>query len=123
MAAEPGDVSPSVWVDAQLPPALARWLRREHGVAATHVDDVGLLRAGDPEIFEKARAGGAAVVVTKDDDYLGLLERHGPPPQVVWVTCGNVRNAELRRIVLEAWPRVAELLAAGEPLVEISRRE
>lgn len=109
-------------MDAQLPPALARWLAEEHGEAATHVQDVGLLQADDPIIFETARAGGAATVVTKDDDFVKLVERYGPPPQVVWVTCGNVRNAELRRIVLEAWPRVATLLAAGAPLVEVSQR-
>ena len=111
-----------VWVDAQLLPALARWLAHEYGVAAVHVEAVELLQADDPVIFEAARAGGASVVVTKDEDFVQLVDRHGPPPQVVWVTCGTVRNAELRRIVLEAWPRVATLLAAGEPLVEISQR-
>ncbi len=111
-----------VWVDAQLPPALARWLRKTHGIEAWHVAEVAQLDADDPAIFAAARNGQAAVVVTKDDDFVELVERHGPPPQVVWVTCGNVRNAELRTVVLDAWPRVAELLAAGEPLVEIGRR-
>ena len=110
---------PRVWVDAQLPPALARWLTEEYGVDAAHVDAAGYLGAADEAIFAAARAGGAGVVVTKDDDFVRLLEQRGPPPQVVWVTCGNVRNAELRRVVLPAWPRAAALLAAGEPLVEI----
>jgi len=108
-----------VWVDAQLPPALARWLAQEYGVDAAHVNDVGYLGADDPVIFEAARAGAAAVVVTKDEDFVRLLERHGPPPQVVWVTCGNVRNAALRSVVLPIWPSVAALLVAGEPLIEI----
>jgi len=111
---------PRVWIDAQLPPALAEWLAHEYSVDAAHVNDVGYLGADDPVIFAAARAGGAAVVITKDDDFVQLLDRQGPPPQVVWVTCGNVRNPALRRLVLPAWPRVAALLAAGEPLVEIS---
>jgi hypothetical protein len=45
------------------------------------------------------RAAEASVVVTKDEDFVRLLERHGPPPQIVWVTCGNVRNAALRAVV------------------------
>ncbi len=113
------NATPRVWVDAQLPPALARWLVDEYGVSAAHVNDVGYLSADDAVIFAAAREGGAAVVVTKDDDFVRLLEQHGPPPQVVWVTCGTVRNLELRRIVLPAWPQVAALLAAGEPLVEV----
>jgi predicted nuclease of predicted toxin-antitoxin system len=39
----------------------------------------------------------------------------------VWITCGNVRHAELRRITLAAWPTVAQQLAAVEPLIEVSR--
>jgi predicted nuclease of predicted toxin-antitoxin system len=109
----------AVWVDAQLPPALARWLAEEFGVAAAHVNDLGYLGADDPVIFAAARAGGAAVVITKDEDFVRLVEQQGPPPQVVWVTLGNVRNAALRAAVLPVWPGVAASLAAGEPLVEI----
>ena len=90
---------------------------------AIHVEQLGLLRARDPEIFAAARGADRAVVVlTKDDDFPKLLEHHGPPPQVVWVRCGNVTNQELRRILHESWPRAADLLATGEPLVEIRRR-
>jgi predicted nuclease of predicted toxin-antitoxin system len=51
-----------------------------------------------------------------------LLARLGPPPQVVWLTCGNTSNAALREILAYTWPRIATLLAAGEPLIEISGR-
>jgi predicted nuclease of predicted toxin-antitoxin system len=111
-----------VWIDAQLPPALAHWLRQAHGVDARHVADVEQLGADDPAIFAAARAGRAAVVMTKDEDFVELVERHGPPPQVVWVTCGNVGNVALRTLILDAWPSVAALLAGGEPLVEIGHR-
>ena len=111
-----------MWVDAQLPPSLARWLSATHPVHAQHVQAVDQLATDDPAIFAAARAGGADIVITKDEDFVQLVERRGPPPQVVWITCGNVSNAELRAIVLGAWPRVAELLAHGERLVEIGRR-
>lgn len=111
-----------VWVDAQLPPSLARWLTSEGDVQAVHVVDVDLLGAADSDIFDAARASGVHVVITKDVDFLNLLEHHGPPPQVVWVTCGNVRNHQLREIMFAAWPGVKKLLLDGEPLVEIGRR-
>jgi predicted nuclease of predicted toxin-antitoxin system len=78
-----------VWVDAQLPPVLARWLARDYGVDAQHVNEIGFLGEDDAVVFAAARGGSAAVVITKDDDFVRLLERHGPPPQVVWVTCGT----------------------------------
>jgi len=45
---------PAVWVDAQLPPALAGWLRDEHQVDAHHVQDLDLRAASDREIFSAA---------------------------------------------------------------------
>lgn len=108
-----------VWIDAQLPPALAHWLTREYGVDAVHVNDIGYLGADDAIIFAAARANASTVVLTKDDDFLRLLEQQGPPPQIVWVTLGNVRNAVLRETLRLVWPRVATLVAADEPLVEL----
>jgi predicted nuclease of predicted toxin-antitoxin system len=118
----PTSTSRVIWIDAQLPPALAQWLQSDR-THARHVEELGLHRARDTEIFEAARAASAPVaVITKDDDFARLLDRHGPPPQVVWLRCGNVTNRELRRIVLEAWPRALNLLVAGEALIEIRRR-
>ena len=110
-----------VWTDAQLSPALAGWLRQTFAVDAYAVRALGLRDAEDLVIFARAREAGA-VVLTKDRDFPNLLERHGPPPQVVWLTCGNTSNAFLREMLSRAWPKVAELLAAGEPLVEIGGR-
>lgn len=112
-----------LWVDAQLPPALARWLRAAAGIEVRHVADVGGLTAADQAIFDAARAAGVTAVITKDEDFVRLLEAHGPPPRVIWVTAGNLRNAALRDLVIAAWPRVAELLALGYPLIEVSKRQ
>jgi predicted nuclease of predicted toxin-antitoxin system len=54
-------------VDAQLPPALARWLAA-NGHEATHVSDVGLQTASDPAIWDHALAV-SSVIVTKDEDF------------------------------------------------------
>ena len=50
--------------------------------------DLGLRDAEDEEIFQAAKAAGA-VVLTKDADFRHLLDRFGPPPQVLWLTRGN----------------------------------
>ena len=78
----------TVWIDAQLPPALAHWIRTEHGTDAVHVDQLGLLRARDSDIFTAARGAPVpVVVVTKDDDFAKLLDQKGPPPKVIWLRC------------------------------------
>lgn len=73
------------------------------------------------QIFMSARAAGA-VVMTKDADFVALLAHHGPPPQVLWVTCGNTSNARMREILTATWANARTLLAAGEPLVELADR-
>ena len=117
MASDIGEV----WVDAQLPPLLARRMRESLGLAAKHVFDAGLHTASDTDIFAAARKQDG-IVVTKDVDFVHLLERHGPPPRVIWVTVGNVGNPQLWQIIEAAWPRIAVLLEAGERLVELSGR-
>jgi predicted nuclease of predicted toxin-antitoxin system len=115
----------SVWVDAQLPPALATWLSSEFDVDAVHIQDRGLLTSRDEEIFLTARRSAAGlghlVLITKDEDFARLVHKHGPPPQILWLTAGNMRNADLRRLILRAWPRLLDLLLGGEPLVEVGR--
>ncbi len=59
------------------------------------------------------------VVITKDVDFMNLLLTHGPPPKVIWSTCGNTSNAFLKEILLTRLPSALEILSTKEPLVEI----
>ena len=79
-----------------------------------------MVHAKDEEIFRAAARAGS-IVVTKDSDFVRILERLGPPPQVLWITMGNVGNAKLLRVLETQWPRLRALFESGEPLVEIGR--
>ena len=107
------------WLDAQMPPALAHHLAKTFGIEAIAVRDLGLRDAGDRSIFDAARSRDAAVI-TKDSDFVDLLERLGPPPRVIWVTCGNSSNAHLRGVFDSAFGDALTLLDAGAALVEIA---
>jgi predicted nuclease of predicted toxin-antitoxin system len=108
-----------LWVDAQLSPALAPWITEQFGIEAYSVKWLGYRDATDQEIFGAARAAGA-VVMTKDSDFLRLLDQHGPPPQVLWTTLGNTSNSRMKEVLRRTFLRSIELLEVGEPLVEIS---
>ena len=107
-----------LWLDAQLSPSLCGWLREEFQLEAVPVRDVKLLQAADEEIFLAARTQ-ADVVMTKDRDFVGLLERLGPPPKVIRITAGNTSNRNLKRILSETLSDALALLAGDEALVEI----
>jgi predicted nuclease of predicted toxin-antitoxin system len=108
-----------IWVDAQMSPAIAAWVGSNFPVSAVAMRDLGLRDAEDKDIFQAARRENA-VVMTKDSDFVLLLDRLGAPPQVIWVTCGNTSNARLKEILTNTLPKALELLKSGEKLVEIS---
>lgn len=107
-----------VWVDAQLSPRVARWLSERFGVEAIPIRDLGLREAADQQIFEAAKAAGA-IVMTKDLDFIEMVERLGPPPQIIWITCGNTSNQKLRELLGDLFQDAMRMLYTGEPLVEI----
>jgi predicted nuclease of predicted toxin-antitoxin system len=108
-----------IWVDAQLPPTLANWLTATFGLEAAALRDIGLRDAQDITIFETARARNA-VILTKDSDFVDLVCRLGTPPQILWLTCGNVTNRNLRKLLTATLPEALEQLRQGEAIVEIS---
>lgn len=106
------------WLDAQLPPQFASWLAETFQVEAKALREIGLRDAADREIFQAARSANA-VIVSKDSDFVELVLRLGTPPQLIWITCGNVTNRHLKTIFTKLFPDVARLLREGEPIVEI----
>ncbi|HRE16126.1 MAG TPA: DUF5615 family PIN-like protein [Rhodocyclaceae bacterium] len=107
------------WIDAQLPPTLAEWLAQTFSVQALSLRDLGLRDARDREIFFAARQAGA-VVISKDSDFVDLVEALDIPPQILWVTCGNATNQRLRTVFATTFPQALNLLREGRPVVEIA---
>ena len=108
----------TLWLDAQLSPRIAQWVSETFGFQAAPVRDLGMRESEDEQIFFAARKADA-VVITKDSDFVELLERHGSPPKIIWLTCGNTSEAALKQILVSTLPEAVRLLAAGDDLIEI----
>lgn len=103
-------------VDAQLPPALATWLRTR-GHDAEAVREIGLREADDKAIWSYAKSTNA-IIVTKDEDF-ALLATAAPEVRVLWVRIGNVVNRVLLERFAQVWPQIAVHLEDGAHIVEI----
>ena len=104
-------------VDAQLPPALVRWLSGL-GHEAHHVEDVGLRDADDGPIWAYALSAGA-VILTKDEDF-AVRAGHDPScPVIIWLRIGNATNRALLQWLEPRWPQIVTLLDAGHHLIEV----
>jgi predicted nuclease of predicted toxin-antitoxin system len=108
-----------IWIDAQLPPTLANWISATFELESSALRDLSLRDAQDIEIFEAARAENV-VLMTKDSDFIDLVCRLGTPPQILWLTCGNVTNRNLRQLLSATLPEALEQLRQGTMIVEIS---
>ena len=108
----------TIWVDAQLSPRLARWITTCFAISAVPLREIGLRDAEDEAIFQAARRANA-IVLTKDQDFIRLLDLHGSPPKILWLTCGNTSDQSLQQILERQLMTALELLESGEDLVEI----
>lgn len=110
----------TLWLDAQLSPLVAAFVTDQLGIPCIPVKDLGLRDATDSEIFKAAKAADA-VVISKDSDFVDLLHRFGPPPRIIWLTCGNTSNKVLKSVLAVHLKRSLEILSHNEEgLVEIS---
>ena len=107
-----------IWIDAQLPPSIAKWITENFEVKTFALRDLGLRDSEDEEIFEAAKTADA-VVMTKDSDFVSLLDRLGSPPKIIWLTCGNTSNENLKRILNSTLIDAVNLLEQGEVIIEI----
>jgi len=96
-----------IWVDAHLSPAIAIWITETFNIQALALRDVGLRDAEDSEIFETARAQ-KIIFITKGSDFVDLISRLGPLPQVIWLTYGNTSNTRSNSARLTLIPPVED---------------
>lgn len=107
-----------IWVDAQISPAIAVWITENYLVESSAVRDLGLRDAEDRDIFLRAKQE-EAIMLTKDSDFVFLLDRFGPPPKIIWLTSGNTSNKRLREILTRSLSDALRLFEQGDNLVEI----
>jgi predicted nuclease of predicted toxin-antitoxin system len=80
-------------IDAQLSPALVGWLRSK-GHEAEHVS-VALSETAPDQTIVAHAAGCGAIIVSKDGDFVELLEARSHAPTLLYICMGNAVNRML----------------------------
>ena len=79
----------------------------------------GLEHASDKTVWDFARSGGFTIV-TKDDDFLGLLSVLGYPPKVVLLALGNSTNEQIVDALVRSRTEIESMLSRDDiGLVEV----
>lgn len=85
-------------LDAHISPGLALWISSVFQIGCCSAKFLDLQEADDKQIFFVGRDKNATVI-TKDDEFVSLLNRNGSPPKIIWLTCGNTSRERRRRIL------------------------
>jgi predicted nuclease of predicted toxin-antitoxin system len=108
----------TLWLDAHLSPRIARWITDRFQITAFPLRDLGLRDSEDEEIWTAARQA-KVIFLTKDSDFEERVSRLGPPPHIIWLTCGNTTEERLKQILDKNLEAALDLLKSGNALVEI----
>lgn len=91
------------------------------GWNACHVSDVGMSRASDLEILDRAEAE-QRVCVTLDADFHALLATRGAKgPSVIRIRKEGLDGIALARLLVGIWPRIESALDMGAMIVVTER--
>jgi len=82
----------TVWLDANISPAIALWLNNNFNIECRSCFMLGLQEESDLSIYRKAKEANA-IFVTKDRDFAQLLAVHKSPPKIILLNSGNISNA------------------------------
>jgi predicted nuclease of predicted toxin-antitoxin system len=104
-------------IDAQLPPALARWLA-EAGHEAKHVEEIGLRNAEDSPIWRYALEN-EIVLLTKDEDFAARAKQGRRAPVIVWLRIGNCSNRALQSWFAPLLPEIIAEIERGSRFIEV----
>ncbi len=107
-----------IWLDAHISPLIATWIQSEFSISCYPVRDLQLRDAADAEIFQAAKDKGDVIILTKDNDFLDLLDRLNAPPKIIWLRLGNCSNQTMKEFLKKELPGALLLLDENE-LVEI----
>lgn len=84
-----------------------------------HADDIGLVfPAKDYEIWQYAKENNC-IIITKDSDFVSLLEIKGYPPKIILLKTGNCRNKELAEVIIKAEKDIKDFVLSEYGLLEI----
>lgn len=107
-----------IFVDAQLSPDLADWIARTFNVRSSHITNIRPRIREDRDLLRAAQVE-SGVILSKDEDFVPVIQLRPSPPDLIWLRCGNRRDTELKAILLAHLSHALDLIRSGERVVEI----
>jgi predicted nuclease of predicted toxin-antitoxin system len=85
---------------------------------SSHVRLLGLDRADDRALWEFAKNNGYTIV-SLDADLADLAALLGPPPQLIWLRCGNQRTSIIENLLRSRAKAITAIEAGSAACLEV----
>ncbi len=88
-----------IWLDSHISPVIAKWLKDDFGYNCKSSFVLNLYGLDDVAIYQKAKAAGFVIIISKDSDLPEFVARLGAPPKIINIRIGNADNRELYQLL------------------------
>lgn len=111
------------WIDVNLPPVMAVWLKNDFGVSAKSFNELNFDTEKDIAVFTSAvRRFNTIIITTKDVDFKNLSGEITVRPKILYLNVGNVSNKVLKEILYRSLKEVIRIFSeTDESLIEITK--
>jgi predicted nuclease of predicted toxin-antitoxin system len=80
------------WIDSQISPVIAKWLKDKHGFETKSSYSLRLTGVTDIDIYHLAKKQGNVIIISKDTDFVNIIQTLGSPPKLINGVMGNCTN-------------------------------
>jgi predicted nuclease of predicted toxin-antitoxin system len=111
------------WIDLNLPPVMAHWLRDDFNVQARSFKDLGFEKTPDIDVYKLAATQANTIIITtKDIDFIDHSGTMGHPPKILYLNVGNISNKELKEIIYRSFAQVRKMfLEPDKSFIELTK--
>lgn len=109
-----------IWLDVQISPIIAKWMAENTGLNVKSSFILGFKSMTDYAIYQQAKAHGNVILVSKDADFIEIVNRLGSPPKLISIKIGNCDNRTMWQFLQKHINTAIQmLLLADANIVEI----
>lgn len=103
-----------IWLDTQLSPIIAKWMAEYTGISVKSSYSLQSNTLTDLEIYQRAKAVGKVILISKDADFPELINRLGSPPKLIVIRRGNCDNREMWEFIKANIIKAVDILSKSE---------
>ncbi|WP_299289915.1 DUF5615 family PIN-like protein [uncultured Mucilaginibacter sp.] len=109
-----------IWLDVQISPIIAKWMAEDTGLNVKSSFALGFKSMTDQAIYQQAKVYGNVILISKDTDFVEIVNRLGSPPKLINLKIGNCDNRKLWQFLQKhIGTAIQMLLIADVNIVEI----